>query len=54
VINIITARGEGPLTSRTRLMGGSFGTHQERVHASGGTSTYNYSLAGSWLQSDGI
>jgi vitamin B12 transporter len=54
VINIITARGEGPLTSRTRLMGGSFGTHQERVHASGGTSTYNYSLAGSWLQTDGI
>jgi vitamin B12 transporter len=54
VINIITARGQGPLTARARLMGGSFGTHQERVHASGGTPIYNYSVAGSWLQTDGI
>jgi vitamin B12 transporter len=54
VINIITARGQGPLTARARLMGGSFGTHQERVHASGGTRLYNYSVAGSWLKTEGI
>lgn len=54
VVNIITRKGEGPLTARARLMGGSFGTHHESLHVSGGTPIYNYSIAGSWLQTDGI
>jgi vitamin B12 transporter len=54
VINIITARGEGPLSVRARLMGGSFGTHQEGARVSGGTDVYNYSVAGSWFQTDGF
>ena len=35
VIHIITKRGEGPMSASVSAMGGSFGTHQERVSVSG-------------------
>ncbi len=54
VINIITKRGEGPLSSQVSAMGGSFGTHEERVSASGGDDTRYYSFGASYLQSDGF
>jgi len=54
VINIITKRGEGPISSSVSAMGGSFGTHQERVSVSGGDSSHYYSFGGSYLQSDGF
>ncbi len=54
VVNIITQKGEGPLSARARLLGGSYGTHNEGLQVSGGTSLLNYSVAGSWLQTDGI
>ena len=54
VINIITRRGEGPLAIRTSLMGGSFGTHQERIQFSGGDACKYYSFAASYLDTDGI
>lgn len=54
VINIVTKRGEGPLSVRANLMGGSFGTHSEAVHASGGNDRFYYSLSGSYHHTDGI
>ena len=54
VINIITRRGEGPLRTRVSAMGGSFGTHQERVHVSGGTAKTHYSFGASYFDTDGI
>jgi vitamin B12 transporter len=54
VINIITKRGSGPLQVKTSGMGGSFGTAQAGINASGGTDDYYYSLGGSWLHTDGI
>jgi len=54
VINIVTKRGQGPLTLRASAQGGSFGTHQEMLHASGGDDRKYYSITGSFLGSDGI
>ncbi len=54
VINIITKRGEGPMSASVSGMGGSFGTHQERFSASGGDCSHYYSFGGSYLQSDGF
>lgn len=54
VINIVTKRGEGPLSVQANLMGGSFGTHSESVHASGGNDRFYYSLTGSYHHTDGI
>jgi len=54
VINIITRRGEGPLQVRVSGMGGSFGTHQERVQLSGGDTNTYYSLGASYFDTDGI
>lgn len=54
VVNIITKRGEGPLSVRAELMGGSFGTAREAVNASGGTRDYYYSFGASYYQTDGI
>ena len=54
VINIITRRGEGPLTVGTRVMGGSYGTGQGALSASGGTPLYHYSFGASYFDSDGF
>lgn len=54
VIHIITKRGEGPMSASVSAMGGSFGTHQERVSVSGGDCSHYYSFGGSYLQSDGF
>lgn len=54
VINIITKRGQGPLALRVSGMGGSFGTSQEKVSASGGTDKFYYSFGGSYYDSDGF
>ncbi len=53
VINIITKRGEGPTQVRATAWGGSFGEHREAVNVSGGTEWYNYSLGGSFLDTNG-
>jgi len=54
VVNIITKRGEGPLTARARFMGGSYGTHREDLSVSGGTNCANYSIGGSYYYTDGF
>jgi vitamin B12 transporter len=54
VINIITRRGEGPLSVRASGMGGSFGTHQERIGISGGDEQTYYSITASYFDTDGI
>lgn len=54
VINIITKRGEGPMSVRAEVMGGSFGTAREALNVSGGTNDYYYSFGASYYQTDGI
>lgn len=54
VINIITARGEGPLTVRARGMGGSYQTGQAALNVSGGDEVKYYSVTGSFLSTGGI
>jgi vitamin B12 transporter len=54
VVNIITKRGQGPLSTKTTGMGGSFGTAQAGFSASGGDEKTYYSIGGSWLHTDGI
>jgi vitamin B12 transporter len=54
VINIITRRGEGPMSIRASAMGGSFGTHQERVAISGGDERKYYSITASYFDTNGI
>ncbi len=54
VINIITKRGDGPVTSRATTMGGSFGTVQQSLGASGGDAQKYFSLSGSWYHTDGV
>ncbi|MBL7038210.1 MAG: TonB-dependent receptor [Pirellulaceae bacterium] len=54
VINIITKRGEGPLTARAKFMGGSYGTNRQDVSVSGGTNCVNYSIGGSHYYTDGF
>jgi vitamin B12 transporter len=54
VINIITKRGDGPLSITATGMGGSFGTHQERISLSGGDDRAYYSFGASYLDTDGI
>ncbi|MCA9163508.1 MAG: TonB-dependent receptor [Planctomycetales bacterium] len=54
VINIVTARGQGPLSLRARSEGGSFGTAQQGLNVSGGDDLIYYSLSGSFLHSDGV
>lgn len=54
VVNIITKRGEGPLSVRAELMGGSFGTARESLNVSGGAKDYYYSFGTSYSQTDGI
>ncbi|MHC4405040.1 MAG: TonB-dependent receptor, partial [Planctomycetota bacterium] len=54
VINVITKRGDGPLSLGADLSGGSYGQGREAVTASGGTENYHYSFGASYLQRDGF
>ncbi len=54
VINVVTKRGEGPLSVDAELMGGSYGTSRKALGASGGTDRYHYSFGASYLRSDGF
>lgn len=54
VINIITKRGEGPLTIRSATRGGTFGTWRQTGQISGGTDQYYYSFGGAYSKTDGI
>jgi vitamin B12 transporter len=54
VINIITKRGNGPAQFNATGYGGSFGTGRIGGGVSGGNDRSYYSLAGSYLTTDGI
>ncbi|MDP6446196.1 MAG: TonB-dependent receptor [Pirellulaceae bacterium] len=54
VINIVTRRGDGPPRLRSVSEGGSFGTARQLLSVSGGDESHYYSLAGSYLHTDGV
>jgi len=54
VINIITKRGQGPLSVRAMGLGGTFNTAHTGLSLSGGNDTSYYSLAGSFLYTGNI
>lgn len=54
VINIVTKRGDGPLSARFSALGGSWGTHEERVAVQGGDEVLYYSLGASSIQTNGF
>jgi len=54
VVNIVTKRGEGPLSIRASAMGGSFNTGQTSLNASGGNERAYYSVTGAFLSTGGI
>jgi vitamin B12 transporter len=54
VINIITRKGQGPVTRTLSLEGGSYGTLDSRASVSGSTDRLSYSLAVDALHSDGF
>jgi vitamin B12 transporter len=54
VVNIITQRGDGPPQARVSGLGGNFGTGRIAASVSGGDDLKYYSVAGSYLSTDGI
>jgi vitamin B12 transporter len=54
VINIITKRGQGPLSIRATTMGGSFNTGQASLGISGGDEIKYYSIDGAYYSTGGI
>lgn len=54
VINIITRRGEGPLSVRAGMLGGAFKTGQTSVNVQAGDENAYYSVTGSFLSTGGI
>jgi len=54
VINIVTKRGEGPMSVSVSGMAGTLGTHRESLHLSGGNECYYYSFGASYFHTDGI
>ncbi|OGV61907.1 MAG: hypothetical protein A2283_18475 [Lentisphaerae bacterium RIFOXYA12_FULL_48_11] len=54
VVNVITKKGEGPLSVDLSAKGGSYGTFEETIKASGGNSLMNYSVGVGRLDTDGI
>src|SRR5258708_7428724 len=54
VINIITKRGQGPLSVRASTFGGSFNTGQAALGISGGDEVKYYSVTGSYFNTGGI
>jgi vitamin B12 transporter len=53
VVNIITKRGRGPFAPYVSIEGGNDDTHRERLGFSGSAGPFDYSLAGSWFESNG-
>jgi vitamin B12 transporter len=54
VINIITKKGQGPMSTRVSSQGGAFGTQQYTGNVSGGDEYRYYSIGASYLATDGI
>ncbi|QDU26521.1 Vitamin B12 transporter BtuB precursor [Anatilimnocola aggregata] len=54
VINIISRRGQGPLSVRAGALGGSFKTGQTSVNVQAGDENAYYSVTGSFLSTGGI
>ncbi|MDX1948328.1 MAG: TonB-dependent receptor [Pirellulaceae bacterium] len=54
VINIITKRGEGPLTVRATGFGGTYNTGQTGLNVSGGDDVKYYSVGGSFYSTTGV
>lgn len=54
VINIITKKGEGPMSIRANAFGGAYGTNRDYLQISGGDQWVNYSAAGSFNYTDGF
>ena len=54
VVNVITKKGEGPLSMSLSAKGGSFNTFEEAISATGGNSLMNYSVGVGRLDTDGI
>jgi vitamin B12 transporter len=54
VINIITRRGEGPLSVRVGMLGGSFKTGQTSINVQAGDEHGYYSITGSFFSTGGI
>ncbi len=54
VINIITKRGEGPLSIRASGLGGSFNTGQGSLGISGGDEVKYYAIDGAYFSTGGI
>jgi vitamin B12 transporter len=53
VVNIVTKRGKGPLTTTVFLEGGSLETHREQVSLSGSVKQFDYALGASAYESGG-
>ena len=49
VVNIITRRGQGPLSGALSAQGGAYGTHREGGYVQGSQGAFDYSFSGSWL-----
>ncbi|MEW6368363.1 MAG: TonB-dependent receptor [Acidobacteriota bacterium] len=54
VINIITRKGDGPMSSSVSAEAGSFDTFREKLRVSGSSGAFNYSLGVSRTDSQGI
>ena len=54
VVNIITRRGQGPLAVSLRTEGGSFGTRDAAVRASGGSDKAHIAVSYHWRDTDGF
>jgi len=54
VINIITKRGQGPLSVTASAEGGSFGTARETIGVSGGDDFRYYSFGASYFENNGF
>ncbi|MEW4453523.1 TonB-dependent receptor [Bremerella sp. JC817] len=49
VVNIITRRGQGPMSGAVNVQGGSYQTHREGGFVQGSSGAIDYSFSGSWL-----
>lgn len=54
VINIITRRGQGPLTVRGLIEGGAYDTFRQNLSVSGASGGVEYALSGSNYETDGF
>jgi len=49
VVNVITRRGQGPLSGAVSAQGGAYRTHRESGYVQGSHGAFDYSFSGSWL-----